>query len=186
MAESRIFRRQKSFGAFVSPDSFILHVKCKVVDPENRRRIMEVRGNVRATADEDLHVIENRFLEQNPRVQTRDFYVKHNNLLFNAGTIKDCGIEEGDTVELYSIDDTKTAYQNEGYTCVFYGLLFFMIGLILFITAWVYDFGESIAARALFSTSGFIVIISAGLPVMVGVSQVGIIGKSSFSGEKWF
>ncbi|KAJ3442555.1 hypothetical protein M0813_16795 [Anaeramoeba flamelloides] len=177
-------KKQRS-GIIIQANTFTLHVRCVTINPKKKQKTIEIKGNIRIQDTDDITRIEEEFLKLHPEILTRDFFVLHKNLLFKTGTIKECGIEEGSNVELYNAVDRTISNANEGYTCIFWSSMFLILGLILFVSAWSYDFGEDVVGRALLSVFGFVISLSSLIVFTMGICQAKICGHSSFSGHKW-
>ncbi|KAJ5071822.1 hypothetical protein M0811_09982 [Anaeramoeba ignava] len=176
---------QKRIDRINLGNSFNINVRCITVNPKNKYRTIELRDIIRVSPDDDISIISQEFMAAHPEIQTTGYFVLHRSLLFKTGTISSCRIEEGDEVELFNSQDQRAKYSNEGFSCIFWSSLAVMLGLILFITSWSYEFNENISAQGTLAMIGFVILIPSVIILTIGICQTNLCGESSFSGESW-
>ncbi|EAY19039.1 hypothetical protein TVAG_247180 [Trichomonas vaginalis G3] len=163
-----------------------VHVKCVYPDPENPGELIPRSGSLSLSAGKPIGQISKDFLATYPEIPNKTYYVSYDQLLFREGTLAQCGITHGKSVELIAPGKNHAAYHNEGLTLIVTSLLPFIFGLASVIFSMTCGANVDTSFKALFLFLGFLFLIPA---VLVGVIGMILIPECPmpcyFNGTEW-
>ena len=118
-------------------------------------------------------------------LQTYDFYIKYNNILYEDVTIQDIGIKNDTVVELECLTQTKLATKNEGFFICYWSVLPLIVAISFLVGGLAGRFDNNIRAAYI------VVFTILGVPSIIleiiGLSECNPkLTKTSIVGSYWF
>lgn len=149
-----------------------LHVQILIPDPNHplqRTSISKFRGSFRP--DESVNKFISRVSHYFPAMGNRKFYLKFKQQLYEGDELKisDIGIENGNTVELLSLESEKQATENEGFIFCFWSIVPIIVSISFIVSALVGTF--DMVYRGLFVLIGTIIGVPASILFIIGFSE---------------
>ncbi|EAX91155.1 hypothetical protein TVAG_497960 [Trichomonas vaginalis G3] len=144
-------------------------VKCVYPDPENPEQIISKHGSLSISSGKPISQICKEFLATYPEIPNKAYYVSYDQLLFREGTIAQCGITHGKSVELIAPGKNHAANHNEGLFLLVVSFLPFIIGIATIALSMSSETSISTHWKAFFLFLGFLFIIPATLTGIVGM-----------------
>ena len=107
-------------------------------------------------------------------------------LLFREGTVAECGISHGKSVELIAPGKNAAAYHNQGLTMIIYSLIPLVIGLAALIFSMTTGNNVSNSDQALFLFIGLILTIPSIIIIAIGLVLIPECPMPCyFNGQEW-
>ncbi|KAK8894396.1 hypothetical protein M9Y10_022831 [Tritrichomonas musculus] len=170
-----------------SNESITIFIKCVYPNPSNPGEMIQVTGSQTCNSSQKVQYVVDAFLKSYPEIpKNREYYLGYDQLLFREGTLRECGITHGKSVELYAPGKNAAAYHNEGLSMIVWSIIPFVIGiaaLLFSITATKVrnDF------QALFLFLGLLLVIPSTLIIVIGLILIPKCNMPCyFVGTKWF
>ena len=115
-------------------------IKCVYPDPQNPGELLQRIGTKTCSASDKVEKVAKDFLDTYPDIPPdKEYYLGYNQLLFRSGSLQECGITQGKTVEIYAPGKNAAVYHNEGLKFITWAVIPLVIGL----SALVYTFSAS-------------------------------------------
>jgi hypothetical protein len=171
-------------------EGITIYVKCVFPDPANPGHMCQLSRSLGCRSDDAVDLIVSRFLAQEPTIpKGKAYYLGYDQLLFREGTLDDCGITHGKSVELYAPGKTAAAYHNEGAAFVLWSLLPIVFGLasLLFSVASVREAVDTSDYNAMFLFIGLLLLIPGVVVLALGLILIPECPMPCyFSGTDWW
>lgn len=146
-----------------------ISIKCVYPDPSNPESMNQVIGSQTCNSTDKVEYVVKKFLDTYTEIpKNRKYYLGYDELLFREGTLADCGITHGKSVELYAPGKNAAAYHNEGLTLILWALIPFIIGFAALIFAITAE-GIENDFQALFLFIGFLLDIPSIIIIGIGL-----------------
>lgn len=169
-----------------SANKISVHVKCVYPDPENPGELIPKSGSLSIAAGKPISQISKEFLTTYPEIPNKTYYVSYDQLLFREGTLAQCGITHGKSVELIAPGKNHAAYHNEGLNFLVFSLLPFIIGVASIVFSMTSGSSVGNTYQALFLFLGLLFLIPS---VLIGVIGMILIPECPmpcyFNGTEW-
>jgi hypothetical protein len=176
----------------MNPEEITIWVKCVFPNQERPGEMQQVIRSLRCKATEKVEEIVKKALDnmtEIPQGPNKKYYLGYDQLLFREGTLAECGITHGKSVELYAPGKNAAAYHNEGLRLVLWALFPLIIGLACFAFAVLSNsqIGDSNSFKALFLFLGFVLLIPSTVIIIMGLIQIPDCPMPCyFSGTEWW
>ena len=114
-----------------SSQTITINIKCVYPDPSRPGHMITMVKSVTCNSSDKVESVVKKFLETYPEIPQIDkkYYLGYDQLLFREGTLRECGITHGKSVELYAPGKNSAAYHNEGLSMIIWSIIPFIIGL---------------------------------------------------------
>lgn len=169
------------------PEHITIHVKCTYEDPQHPGQMIRRIGSISCDASDKVNKVVTDFLDTYKDIPSnKTYYLGYNQLLFREGTIKECGITHGKSVELYAPGKNASSYHNEGLAIIAWSL----IPLVFGIASLLYSFTSSSEIdcdyQAMFLFLGLLLTIPSILCLTLGLILIpGCPMPCYFNGTEW-
>jgi hypothetical protein len=170
-------------------EAITIYIKCVFPDAQDPGRTCQISRSQTCNSTDAVSSVVNTFLASEPLIpQGKQYYLGYDQLLFRDGTLAECGITHGKSVELYAPGKNAAAYHNEGLAFILWGIIPFVIGVACFVfpvTAKLNgDDGDAFSAFFIFL--GFVFLIPSILVLTLGLILIPECSTSCYvSGTAW-
>ncbi|OHT13183.1 hypothetical protein TRFO_16735 [Tritrichomonas foetus] len=112
-----------------SSETITIYIKCVYPNPLKPGEMIQILGSQTCNSSDKVESVAKKFLETYPEIpQNKEYYLGYDQLLFREGTLHECGITHGKSVDLYAPGKNAAAYHNEGLSMIIWALIPFAIG----------------------------------------------------------
>jgi hypothetical protein len=172
-------------------EGITIYIKCVFPDPANPGNMLQISRSQGCKSDDRVDSVVANFLQQEPDIprQGKTYYLGYDQLLFREGTLADCGIIHGKSVELYSPGKTAAAYHNEGAAFVLWSLVPLVVGIacFLFTVTFKGSTEDSNSYNGLFLFLAFLLLIPSAVVLTLGLILIPECPMPCyFSGTEWW
>lgn len=168
------------------PKKISINIKCVYPDPQNPGELKQQTGSISTETNKKVTQLCNEFRETYKDIPNKTYYLGYDQLLFRDGTIEQCGITHGKTVELIAPNKNAAVYHNEGLSLLIWSLLPMVFGLAAIIFSMTTDSFVDSSYQALFLFIGLIFLIPSVLCGIVGLILIPECPMPCyFSGTEW-
>jgi hypothetical protein len=152
-------------------ETITIYIKCVFPDPQHPSQMCQISRSQTRRSTDTVSIVVAEFLASEPAMpQDPRYYLGYDELLFREGTLAECGITHGKSVELYAPGKNAAAYHNEGLSFILWGIIPFVIGVACFVFPLSVKLNgdDGDAFSALFIFLGFVVLIPAIIVLTLG------------------
>ncbi|KAH0787487.1 hypothetical protein GPJ56_008682 [Histomonas meleagridis] len=162
-----------------------IKIKCVYPDPQNPGEMLQRIGTKTCSASDKVEKVAKDFLDTYPDIpQDKEYYLGYNQLLFRSGTLQECGITQGKSVDLFAPGKNAAAYHNEGLKFITWAIIPLVIGLSALFYTFSADVSNEYQALALFV--GLIFTIPSFICIIIGSTLIpGCHMPCYFTGTEW-
>ena len=171
----------------VKPKKITIYVNCIFQDPENEGVLKGIPGSISCEANKPVGHVCKDFMETFKGIPNKTYYLGYDSLLFREGTLEECGITHGKTVEMISPGKNSSAYHNEGLSLIFYSIVPLVLGLSAVIFSVSTMSVVSYDYQALFLFVGMLLFVPSLICIIIGLILIPDCPMPCyFSGTDWF
>jgi hypothetical protein len=114
-------------------ETITIYIKFVFPDPQDQSRMCQISRSKTCSSTDVVSNVVNSFLSSEQiSAPGKQYYLGYDQLLFREGTLAECGITHGKSVELYAPGKNAVAYHNEGLAFILWGIIPFVIGIACF------------------------------------------------------
>lgn len=174
----------------LSSEVITIYIKCVFPDPQKPGEMIQRMGSQTCSANDRVERVVTEFLSTYRDIpQNKTYYLGYDQLLFRTGTLRECGITHGKSVELYAPGKNHAAYTNQGLQFMVWSCIPIVIGIACLLFSMM-STDSSIADmsdyQALFLFLGFLILTPSALIFILGMILVpGCNMPCYFSGTEW-
>lgn len=151
-----------------SSETITIYIKCVYPSLSHPGEMIQVLGSQTCNSSQKVQSVVDTFLKTHPEIpKNREYYLGYDQLLFREGTLRECGITHGKSVDLYAPGKNAAANHNEGLSFIVWSIIPFTIGfaaLLFSITTTKTDNDF----QALFLFLGLLLVIPSSLMIVIG------------------
>lgn len=171
----------------VNPKRITIYVNCIYPDPDNEGVLKGIPGSISCEANKPVAHVCKDFMETFKGIPNKTYYLSYDSLLFREGTLEECGITHGKTVEMVSPGNNSSIYHNEGLNLIIISIVPLILGLTAIIFSLTATSVVSDNYKALFQFIGIILTIPSLICVIIGLVLIPDCPiPCYFSGSDWF
>lgn len=170
-----------------SQESITIFIKCVYPNPSNPGEMIQVIGSQTCNSSQKVQSVVDAFLKTHPEIpKNREYYLGYDQLLFREGTLRECGITHGKSVDLYAPGKNAASDHNEGLCLIVWSIIPITIGLAALIFS-ITSTNVSNDFQALFLFIGLLLVIPSSLLIVIGLILIPKCPMPCyFVGTKWF
>jgi len=146
-----------------------VNVKCVYPDPEKPGEMIQRVGSIQCDSSKPVDQVCKDFMDTYKDIPNKTYYLGYDQLLFREGTLAECGITHGKSVELIAPGKNAAAYHNEGLSLVIWSILPFIFGLAAILFSMTTGAYVDNSYQALFLFIGLVFMIPSALCAIVGL-----------------
>lgn len=164
-----------------------IEIRCVYPDPQNPDQLKQITRTKKCNSKDKVDDVTKAFLNDETGIpQDKQYYMGYDQLLFKDGTLQECGITQGKTVDLYAQGKNNSIFHNEGLTLVLWSIIPLLFGIsLLAFSVIAQNIEETFKSFCLFF--GMILLIPSLIVLFIGLVLIPECGMPCyFTGSSWF